>query len=140
MLPDSQMTSWTKLTSLFHPVTTSLKAQIAAKIAPDLRGIDPQKPVDVLVQFNKSGAASDLTADGAALKTNLSLIHAQLVTVQGSNLSSIASHSDVAYISPNRTVRGAMDPVVTAVNADIAYSNGWNGAGVGVAVIDSGVG
>ena len=74
------------------------------------------------------------------LKSDLSLIHAQLVTVQGSNLSSLASHSEVAYISPNRKVRGAMDPVVTAVNADIAYSNGWDGTGVGVAVIDSGVG
>ena len=46
---------------------------------------------------------------------------------------------DVTYISPNRKVRGSMDPVVTAVNADIASSQGWDGTGVGIAVIDSGV-
>ena len=124
------------------PMTGAVNAQalIAAKIAPDLQGIDPTKPVDVIVQFKRSVAASDLSADGATVKSNLNVINAQLVTVQGSNLNSLASHSDVAYISPNRKVRGAMDPVVTAVNADIAYSNGWDGTGVGVAVIDSGVG
>src|SRR5579863_8170738 len=115
------------------------QAIIAAKIAPDLQGIDPQKPVDVIVQYKKSAGSADLSADGAAVKSDLSLIHAQLVTVQGSSLSSLASHSEVAYISPDRKLRGAMDPVVTAVNADIAYANGWNGTGVGIAVIDSGV-
>src|SRR5580658_3710536 len=94
----------------------SLQAQIAAKIAPDLQGIDPQKPVDVIVQFNKSAAPSDLTADGATLKSSLPLIHAQLVTVRGVSLNNLASESGVAYISPNRKVRGAIDPVVTAVN------------------------
>src|SRR4029077_2797322 len=57
-------------------------------------------------------------------------------------LDALADDPDVAYISPNRQLRGAsaMDPIVTAVNADIAYSSGWNGTGVGVAVLDSGVG
>ncbi len=115
------------------------QAQLAAKIAPDLQGIDPEKPVDVIVQYKSSAAASDLTAEGATVKSELPLVHAQLVTVQGANLSNVAAHSEVAYISPNRAVRSAMDPVVTAVNADIAYNNGWDGTGVGVAVLDSGV-
>src|SRR5271165_5439159 len=115
------------------------QAQIAAKIAPDLQGIDPEKPIDVIVQYKSSAASSDLTAEGATVKSELPLVHAQLVTVQGANLNSVASHSEVAYISPNRAVRGAMDQVVTAVNADIAYNNGWDGTGVGVAVLDSGV-
>src|SRR5262249_28403282 len=54
-------------------------------------------------------------------------------------LSDVASRSDVTYISPNRKLRGALDKVVTAINADIAYSYGWDGTGVGVAVLDSGV-
>ena len=90
--------------------TALTQAQIAAKIAPDLRGIDPAKPVDVIVQFKRSAGAADLTADGATLKSNLSLINAQLVTVQGANLISLASHSQVAYISPNRAVRGIWTP------------------------------
>ena len=95
--------------------------------------------MDVIVQFKKSAGATDLSADGAAIKSDMSFINAKLVTVQGSSLSSLASHSEVAYISPNRKVRGAMDPVVTAVNADVANANGWDGTGVGVAILDSGV-
>jgi serine protease AprX len=36
-------------------------------------------------------------------------------------------------------VRTSTNKAVTAVNADLAMANGWNGSGVGVAVIDSGV-
>jgi serine protease AprX len=91
------------------------------------------------VQFKSSGVGPDLAADGATSKSELPLVHAQLVTVKAGNLSSIASYPDVAYISPDRPVRGAVDSVVTAVNADLANASGWNGAGVGIAVIDSGV-
>jgi len=30
--------------------------------------------------------------------------------------------------------------VITAVNGDLAYAGGWDGTGIGIAVIDSGVG
>jgi len=111
---------------------------IAAKIAPDLKGIDPNKSLDVIVQF-KSSSAEDLTVDGATAKSELPLVHAQVVTVKGGNLSSLASHAGVVYVSPDRQVRGALDKVITAVNGDLAYASGWDGTGVGIAVIDSGV-
>src|SRR6266851_8390248 len=113
------------------------EAAVAAKIAPDLKGIDPEKPVDVIVQFKNS--ATDLTADGATTKSDLSLIHAQLVNVKGGSLSSLASHSGVAYISLDRPVRGAIDTTVATVNGGYTQTLGLNGAGIGVAVIDSGV-
>jgi hypothetical protein len=116
------------------------QAVIAAKIAPDLKGVNPEAPIDVIVQFKTAAGASEVAADGATAKAELPLVHAQLVTVQGSSLARLAAHDSVAYISPNRKLLGAMDPVVTAVNADIASSQGWDGTGVGVAVIDSGVG
>jgi serine protease AprX len=111
----------------------------AAKIAPDLKGVDPEAPVDVIVQFKSAAGASDVAAEGATAKSDLSLVHAQLVTIKGSSLSSLASHSSVAYISPNRPLRGSLEHVVTAVNGDLAYASGWNGTGIGIAVIDSGV-
>jgi len=111
---------------------------VVAKIAPDLKGVDPEASIDVIVQFKND--ATDLTADGATAKSDLPLIHAQLVNVKGGSLSSLASHSGVAYISPDRPVAGALDDVVTAVNGDLAFAGGWNGKGIGIAVIDSGVG
>src|SRR5579864_308246 len=115
-------------------------AAVARKISPDLKSVKANASGDVIVQFHQPPTDADLMGQGATKKAELPLVKAELVNVKGANLSSLASQANVAYISPNRPVRGTLDHVVTAVNADIAYSNGWNGTGVGVAVIDSGVG
>src|SRR5580693_4715949 len=104
---------------------------VVAKIAPDLKGVDPEAPVEVIVQYRNAAGAADVAADGATAKAELPLVHAQLVTVRGGNLATLAAHSSVAYISPNRPVKGSLDHVVTAVNADLAYASGWDGTGVG---------
>jgi len=70
----------------------------------------------------------------------LPLVKAELLRVKGANLSSLASHANVAYVSPNRPLRSTLDHVDTAINADIAYAHGSNGTGVGVAIVDSGIG
>ena len=115
------------------------QALTAAKIAPDLKNLAPDKSVDVIVQFKGSPNPADLDNAAAESKADLSLIGAKLVTVQGSNLNALASSSSVAYISPDRKIRTSTNKAVTSVNADLATANGWNGSGVGVAVIDSGV-
>ena len=112
---------------------------MVAKIAPDLKGVDPEAPIEVIVQFKNATGASDAAAEGATAKADLPLVHAQLVTVKGGSLTNLASHSSIAYISPNRAVRGSLDHAVSAVNGDLAYASGWDGTGVGIAVIDSGV-
>src|SRR6266851_3686444 len=117
------------------------KAALAArKISPDLKSVKPEASVDVIVQFHQPPSAADLLGEDVNKKAELPLVKAELVSVKGANLSSLASHANVAYISPNRGVKGTLDRVVTAINADIAYAHGWNGTGVGVALVDSGVG
>src|SRR5712671_3239098 len=117
------------------------KAAVAArKISPDLKSVKPEASVDVIVQFHHPPSLADLLGEDVNKKAELPLVKAELVSVKGANLSSLASHGNVAYISPNRGVKGTLDHVVTAINADIAYAHGWNGTGVGVAVVDSGVG
>src|SRR5690349_12757015 len=54
---------------------------IAAKIAPDLKGIDPQKPVSVIVQYRQV-PSSELAAEGLTANAELPLIRAQLVTAR----------------------------------------------------------
>jgi len=115
-------------------------AMVAAKLSPDLQSADPNKPVDVIVQFRQPPTDSELADENLNKKADLPVVNAQLVTVKGSDLSSLAAHSNVAYISPDRPVRGALDKAVSAVNADIASYYGWDGTGIGVAVIDSGIG
>jgi len=45
----------------------------------------------------------------------------------------------VQYVSPNRPVSGSLDITAQTVGANLAWASGWDGTGVGIAVIDSGV-
>src|SRR5712692_5870774 len=108
-----------------------------------LKGGHNGATVDVIIQFNQTPTAAHhqkVQNKGGVLKTKLDFIKGAHYSVPVEALDALADDPDVAYISPNRKLRGAMDPVVTAVNADIATSQGWDGTGVGVAIIDSGVG
>src|SRR2546428_8815341 len=58
---------------------------------------------------------------------------------QGNVPSLISKDSNIKYVSLDRPLKGAMDYAGPAVGADIARSLGYDGTGVGLAVIDSGV-
>jgi serine protease AprX len=71
-----------------------------------------------------------------AMWPNLNAVHMQLPVW---SLQFLASIPQVAYISPNRTLKRTLDITTQAVNANLAWNFGWDGTGVGVAVIDSGI-
>src|SRR5216684_3538128 len=107
-----------------------------------LKGGQNGATVDVIVQYNVPPTDAHhqrVQNKGGVLKTKLDFIKAAHYSVPVEALDALADDPDVAYISSNRPVRGALDKAVTAVNGDLAYASGWNGAGVGIAVIDSGV-
>jgi serine protease AprX len=61
-------------------------------------------------------------------------------TVPKSALQTLANDPDVAYISPNRSIGAPFDQITDGtVHSDWANSNGQTGAGIGVAIIDSGI-
>src|SRR6266852_6280818 len=116
---------------------------VEARLAPELRSVDPAAPVKVIVRYRQSPAEESLAylrRQGGEKATALPLVNAELVTLRGATLRSLAAQPGVVYVSPDRPVKGTLDHVVRAVNADIAYSQGWDGTGVGIAVVDSGVG
>src|SRR5713101_6218525 len=107
-----------------------------------LKGGNNGTTLDVIIQFSQTPTDAHhqkVQNKGGVLKTKLDLIRAAHYSVPVESLDALADDPDVAYISPNRPVRGALDHVITAVNADLANASGWNGTGVGIAVIDSGV-
>jgi serine protease AprX len=98
--------------------------------------------VDVIIQFTHPPTAGDharVRGKGGTLRKSLGIIKGAHYSVPVEALDELSDDPKVLYITPNRTNKGALDHVVRAVNADIALANGWNGAGIGVAVIDSGV-
>ena len=99
--------------------------------------------VDVIIQFNQTPTAAHhqrVQNKGGVLKRTLNIINGAHYAIPATALDALADDPDVVFISPNRPVNGALDHVVRAVNADIALSQGWDGTGVTVAVVDSGVG
>src|SRR4029077_11617108 len=98
--------------------------------------------VDVIIQFVQvptDAHHKKVQNKGGVLKTKLDFIKGAHYSVPAEALDALADDPDVAYISPDRAVKGTLDHVVSAVNGDLAYASGWNGTGVGIAVIDSGV-
>src|SRR5713226_3667474 len=107
-----------------------------------LKGGHNGATVDVIIQFNQTPTDAhhqNVQSKGGVLKTKLDFIKGAHYSIPVESLDALADDPDVAYISPNRPVRGSLDHAVTAVNGDLAYASGWNGTGVGIAVIDSGV-
>src|SRR5437899_9600133 len=107
-----------------------------------LKGGHNGATVDVIIQFNQTPTAAHhqkVQNKGGVLKTNLDFIKGAHYSVPVESLDALADDPDVAYITPNRPVRGALDTAVAAVNGGYAYASGWDGTGVGIAVIDSGV-
>ncbi len=103
--------------------------------------------VTVNVQFktfpNKAYLKSRQSA-GATLQRQLPVIKAVTMTVPASMLTTLENEANVVYIKPDRPPGLMSNPVTeefaTAVEADVAASQyGFTGAGVGVAVIDSGI-
>jgi len=112
------------------------------KIAPDLEGRAANSTVDVIVRFQSAPGAEQhqrILARGGRLNTDLGSMQAGAYRIAASALQDLANDPDVVYIAPDRPLRGLLDNAAAAVNADIVKSYGLTGAGIGVAVIDSGV-
>src|SRR5215813_2895056 len=132
-------TIWLFICSLL--VTVSVLAQ-PEKLSKDLKHPNSDSPVDVIVQFKQvpneahDGRIRDL---GGSVKAKLHAIRAGAYSVPANKLDEIADDPDVAYISPDRPVRSfTTEDAAPAINAPALLSLGYDGNGIGVAVIDSG--
>ena len=99
-------------------------------------------PVQVIIQFKSSPgilylAALDLV--GAVITRTYTLIPAIAVTLPAPQLLGLLSLTNIVYITPDRSMQSLLDISAPAVNAPIAWQNGLDGTGIGVAVIDSGI-
>jgi serine protease AprX len=112
------------------------------KISQDLQTLDPGSSVDVIVQFNQVPTEEHfdrVRARGGNLKSRLDIVNGALFTIPSSALSDLAEDPAVVYISPDRQVRCFLNHEAPAVNAEVAWQLGWTGAGIGIALIDSGI-
>ena len=113
-----------------------------AKAGSNLAGGEARSNVNVIIQFTQAPTAQHhqkVLSRGGKLKRELSVVKSGAYSLPGSALADLAADPDVVYISPDREVNGALDNTAAAVNANAAWTQGLDGTGIGVAVIDSGV-
>src|ERR1019366_3494114 len=112
------------------------------KTADDLNvtGGDPNAKAVVIVQFASDTSdqdTQDVAKKGGVLKVKLGSVAAFSLPV--SSILDVAALPNVVYVSPDRPVHGQLNYTTAAVNAGIAWKYGWSGAGIGIAVVDSGI-
>jgi serine protease AprX len=116
----------------------------ADKVAKDIDRHNPKALIDVIVQFKVTPTAEHyqrMSARGAVLKTKLHTIKAATFRIPVSALAKLEKDPVVVYVSPDRRVQlSSYESFTSAVEADVAAQQyGFDGTGVGIAVIDSGV-
>src|SRR5713101_1038454 len=124
-------------------LTATLSWGQSSKMSKDLQALPSGTTVNVVVQYYNPPTNTDANAAkglGASNGKAIGLVKGYRWTMSQGNVPSLISKdSNIKYISLDRPLKGAMNYAVPTVGADIARSLGYDGTGVGVAVIDSGV-
>ncbi|MGD0436892.1 MAG: S8 family serine peptidase, partial [Bryobacteraceae bacterium] len=122
-----------------------------SKISPDLQPLlaNPSNKINVIVQYNTSSSSSGGLLGGllgglinllsGILNSVFTVIPAVSATLQPADLVSVSNQSNVSYISPDRPLNAMLDYTAAAVNAPTVWTSGYDGTGVGIAIIDSGI-
>jgi len=102
---------------------------------------DKNALVDVIIQFKTPPTKQELKDVGvyAKLKKQLDGIKAINVQLTRRKVNKLTKDPNVLYVTPNRPTTGSLDIVDSTVFAPFAWQFAWDGTGIGVAVIDSGV-
>jgi serine protease AprX len=141
-----------KLLILMLIATVTVAHANDSKLSPELRGYHSTKQVQVIVQYapgtqvSCSGLLSlvgclvnDVLKLGGTLLGQLPLINGVVALLDGNGILTLSNQSNVVYISLDRPLTPSLSNASSAVNADFAWQSNYTGAGIGVALIDSGV-
>ena len=98
---------------------------------------------DIIVQGTDDAAMQEIAPLSAFLGgvqgRSLSIINGMVLTLPNRAIAALASHPRVKYLTPDRDVVGVMERTGATVGAIAARQEfAYDGAGIGVAVIDSG--
>ena len=123
-------------------LTAALGFSADRKVSRDLAALPSDQQVTVIIRYAHPPEARhhlNIAQRGGRLQRNLEMVNSVVYTLPASALASLENDPDVAYVSPDRPVAATLDYANPAINANIARQYGWDGTGVTVAVIDSGI-
>src|SRR6201981_326599 len=141
-----------KLVLLFLIVSVTLAYADDSKISPELRNQPATQQTQVIVQYapgtqvNCSGLlglvgclVNDILKLGGTILSQVPIINGVVALLDGNGIQSLSSQSNVVYISLDRPLKPTLSNAASAVNAEFAWQSNYTGAGIGIALIDSGV-
>lgn len=124
-----------------------------SKLSPDLQNVPSTTKVQVIVQYAPgtqvtcSGIlglldclVNDIVRLGGTILSQVPIVNGVVAVLDGNGLLSLSNQANVVYISRDRTLSPTLNNAALAVNAPTAWKSGYVGTGVGVALIDSGIG
>jgi serine protease AprX len=115
------------------------------KLSAELKGGRAKGLVQAIVQWNAevaSDTAAKITQLGGTVVSEFPAVHSGVYLLPASALDALDSDNDVKFVSVDRKLhKKAAVPAVmpSTINAPAAWNLGYNGKGVGVAVLDSGI-
>jgi serine protease AprX len=120
------------------------------KFAPDLapvvarahRGAAASETVKVIVQYKqvpRSEQEQRVQRLGARLNHRLGVVKGIALTIPVRALLALEADPEILSVSVDHPIKGLDETTDAATNVPSAWNAGYNGAGIGVAVIDSGI-
>ena len=112
------------------------------KFSSEFQNIDQHGNVDVIVQYNEVPTAEHhqkVLDRGGKLRHTLELVKGGAYTMPAWAIADLASDPSVVHISVDHKLGAKLDYTTAATNASAAWASGWDGTGVGVAIVDSGI-
>jgi subtilisin family serine protease len=141
-----------KLLIVFLMAAVTVACADDSKISPELRNYPSSQKAQVIVQYapgtqvNCSGLfgfigclVNDILKLGGAILGQLPLVNGVVALLDGNGIQGLSNQSNVVYISKDRSLTPSLSNAAEAVDADFAWQSNYTGAGIGVALIDSGV-
>lgn len=124
--------------------------ELAGKFAPDLapivaraqQGAAAQETAEIIVQYRQAPHAKHearVQRMGAHLNARLGLVNGMALTIPVSALPALAADPEVVSIHLDHAIKGMDSTTNAVVNVSSAWNAGYDGSGIGVAIIDSGI-
>lgn len=123
-----------------------------SKISPDLQKPASTGNVQVVIQYAPGTQLScggllglvdcllnDVVKLGGTILGQLPLVNGLVASLDHNSILTLSNQANVVYISKDRPLTPFFDNAAPAVNASAAWNSNYTGAGIGVALIDSGV-
>jgi serine protease AprX len=112
------------------------------KVSPELDGVSGETAVDVIVTFKQIPTFAQhakILVRGGSVRRSLEVVRGGAYRISAAKLADLANDPDVEYISPDHAVHGTLQFAEPAINANIAFQHNYDGTGIGIAIIDSGI-